>query len=119
MPDDSRDITRLKHILDSIENIQNFVNNAEFGEFQTDLKLQSACLHQLEIIGEAANHISDELTSDYPEIDWLAIIGLRNLFIHEYFGVDILIVWQIIESDLPSLKSHCRNLLKIIGNSKI
>jgi uncharacterized protein with HEPN domain len=60
----------------------------------------------MEIIGEAANHISDETKTKFSDIEWAQIIGMRNVFVHEYFGVDSQIVWEIIKNDLPILKKR-------------
>ncbi len=74
--------------------------------------LQSACIHQLEIIGEAANHFSDEFFKKYKEVEWAEITGLRNVLLHEYFGIDIRIVWQVIQNDLPHLNESIKAILQ-------
>ena len=71
-----------------------------------------ASIKQLEIIGEAANHLSGEIIEKYPDVEWKEIIALRNILIHEYFGVDAKIVWDIISEDLPSLKKTVEIILK-------
>ena len=71
-----------------------------------------ACIKQLEIIGEASNHISQDLKSNNSQISWEEIISLRNVLVHEYFGVDATLVWQIIETDIPELKSDMEKILK-------
>jgi uncharacterized protein with HEPN domain len=58
----------------------------------------------MEIIGEAANHISDETKTKFSDIEWAQIIGMRNVFVHEYFGIDTKLVWEIIKNDIPDLK---------------
>jgi len=112
MRDNITDIVRLKHILDAIKDINRFIKNTDYQKFESDKMLQSACIHQLEIIGEAANHFSDEFFKRYKEIEWAEIIGLRNMLIHEYFGIDLRIVWQIIQNDLPKLKKNINIILK-------
>lgn len=72
--------------------------------------MRFACIKQLEIIGEAANNITDELKSVMLVINWREIVGLRNILIHEYFGVDKQIIWEIINNDLPILKNHLNKL---------
>ena len=64
----------------------------------------NATLRQLEIIGEASNRLSEDLLTENPSIPWARIIGLRNLVIHEYFGVDDLTIWNVIKINLPVLK---------------
>lgn len=112
MRDNITDIVRLKHILDAIKDINRFIKNTDYQKFESDKMLQSACIHQLEIIGEAANHFSDEFFKRYKEIEWVEIIGLRNMLIHEYFGIDLRIVWQVIQNDLPKLKKNINIILK-------
>jgi len=106
------DVVRLKHILDAIKDIKIFLKDADYQKFESDKMLQSACIHQLEIIGEAANHFSDEFFKKYKDIEWAEIAGLRNLLIHEYFGIDIRIVWEVIQNDLPRLKKSINIILK-------
>ena len=65
----------------------------------------------MEIIGEASNHITDETKSKFSEIEWSQIIGMRNVFVHEYFGVDPILVWDIIINDLPDLKAKIIKIL--------
>lgn len=67
--------------------------------------MKFACIKQLEIIGEASGHISDEMKMQFSEIEWSQIRGMRNIFVHEYFGIDTKLVWEIIKLDLPDLKS--------------
>lgn len=105
------DEVKARHILDAINDIEKFVENKNFEEFSFDKMLQSACIHQLEVIGEAANHFSQEFINQHAHIEWAEIIGMRNLLIHEYFGVDIRLVWQVIQNDLPRLKENIQNIL--------
>ena len=106
MPSNPKDFIRLQHILDAIDEIENYTFQVEFSDFQQNSMMIHASVRQLEIIGEAANHLSDELTSNYESVEWKQIIGLRNLLIHEYFGVDIAIVWNVIQFDLPHFKNE-------------
>lgn len=108
------DIIRLRHILDAIQDIKGFLKDADYKKFESDKMLQSACIHQLEIIGEAANRLSDEFFKNYKDIEWAEIIGLRNLLIHKYFGIDTRIVWQVIQNDLPRLEQNLNIILKEI-----
>lgn len=72
----------------------------------------NATLRQLEIIGEASNRLSDELLNNNPSIPWARIIGLRNLVIHEYFGVDDFTIWNVIKINIPDLKQKITLLLE-------
>jgi uncharacterized protein with HEPN domain len=107
------DNARIHHILEAISEIEKYTENRNFDDFLNDSMFRFACIKQLEIIGEASNHISPETKKKYSEIEWQQIVGMRNLFIHEYFGIDLYVAWDVIESDIPSFK---RNLLGILKN---
>lgn len=98
------DKIRLQHINDAIIEIESYLFNVEFSEFMQNSMMRFACIKQMEIIGEASNHISDDTKSLFNAIQWSQIVGMRNVFVHEYFGIDSAIVWEIIKSDLPELK---------------
>ena len=106
---------RLNHILDAINDIEIFLKDADYKIYESDKMMQSACIHQLQIIGEAANHFSDEFFKEYEDIEWAEIVGLRNMLIHEYFGIDIRIVWQVLQNDLPRLKKNIQKILNEIA----
>ena len=105
------DKARLQHIYDAILEIESYVQKSSYEVFQSNTMMQFACVKQLEIIGEAANHISSHFKKLYPEIQWREIIGLKNLLIHEYFGIDTKIVWDIIKTDLVSLKLQIKEII--------
>ncbi|MCI5142241.1 MAG: DUF86 domain-containing protein [Candidatus Electrothrix sp. ATG1] len=73
--------------------------------------LHSACIRQLEIIGEAAGRVSEETRAESADIPWKEVVGLRNVLIHEYFGVDLDLVFDVIQTDMPKLKNGIRALL--------
>ena len=98
------DKIRLQHIKESIEEIQSYILDKDFNTFMDNSMMRFACVKQLEIIGEAAKHLSDELKDNFSEVEWNQITGMRNVFVHEYFGIDTSIVWQIIINDIPNLK---------------
>lgn len=82
------DPIRLKHILNAIEEIETYLLAVEFSAFIENSMIKFACIKQMEIIGEASNHIMDELKSKFTGIEWSQIVGMRNVFVHEYFGID-------------------------------
>ena len=90
----------LEDMLDSMSKIDKYTYQISFEEFCNDDKTVDAVIRNFEIIGEAANRIPDEIKSYNPEIPWRSLIGLRNRVIHEYFGVDLEIVWDIVINDL-------------------
>jgi uncharacterized protein with HEPN domain len=108
------DRARLQHILESIQEINNYISNISYEVFASNSMILFASIKQLEIIGEAANHITEHFRRLYKEIQWQEIIGLRNLLIHEYFGIDIKIIWDIIKNDIPKLKSKVEEILNQI-----
>lgn len=86
MRNKSADIARLEHIREAISEIEKYSESKTFDEFLNDSMFRFAYIKQLEIIGEASNHISKETQQEFSGIQWEQIIGMRNLFIHEYFG---------------------------------
>ena len=104
MQDRLGDKVRLFHILDAINEIENYIQDVDLNHFVKNSMMFNATLRQLEIIGEASNRISEKLISDNPSIPWARIIGLRNLVIHEYFGIDDFTIWNVIKINLPDLK---------------
>ena len=92
-------------IRDSINDIRSFVLNMNYEDFEADRKTVNAVIRSLEIIGEAAKKIPTEVRVQYPQIPWNEIAGMRDKLIHEYFGVDLEIVWETIQSDLTDLES--------------
>lgn len=106
------DKARLQHISDAIKEIENYITNSSYKDFQSNSMMQFATVKQLEIIGEAANQLTEHFKKLYTEVQWREIVGLRNILIHEYFGIDTKIVWDILQIDLPKLKIHVEEILK-------
>jgi uncharacterized protein with HEPN domain len=82
--------------------IESFTSLLSFGEFEKDRKTIDAVIRNFEIIGEASSKLPKEFRDKYPEVPWESIIGLRNVLIHDYFGVDINAVWRTSSRDSPS-----------------
>ena len=108
------DVAYLKHILDSTEKIESYIAVGR-EEFAAKSHWQDAVIRQLEIIGEATKRLSPDVRTQYPEVPWRRIAGLRDVLIHDYMGVDIAAVWQITQKDLPSLKAHVQKMLQDMG----
>lgn len=100
----------VRDILESVNLIESFVEGMDYNEFLDDPKTQSAVIRQFEIIGEAVKKLDATITDAYPEVDWTAIAGMRDLLIHHYFGVDLDIVWQSLSIDLPRFKETMRSI---------
>jgi uncharacterized protein with HEPN domain len=74
--------------------------------------IQSWIVHHIEIIGEAASNVSEQLRTRHPEIPWRRIVDMRNVLIHGYFGIDLSEVWRVVENDLPRLKEQVKGILE-------
>ncbi len=111
MKDNLSDKIRLLHILDAIQHIDNFSINKNKADIYTDFQFRFSIERQLEIIGEAANHISSVIHERYPEVEWPKIISFRNFLAHEYFGVDLELLWGITQDNIPVLKKQISSIL--------
>lgn len=100
----------LADMRESIEKIQTYTSGMDRATFLQDDKSVDAVVRNLEIIGEAAARLPETYTTAHPNVLWHQIIGLRNRIVHEYFGVDLDIVWQIIRQDLPNLLAFLKDL---------
>ena len=108
------DKLRLQHIYDAILETESYLLNKGLSDFMGNSMMRFACSKQMEIIGESSNHVSDETKSKFTSIEWSQIIGMRNVFVHEYFGVDSTLVWEIIKNDLPDLKGMIKQIMDTI-----
>jgi uncharacterized protein with HEPN domain len=109
MPRDCR--IYLEDILDSTRKIRAYTNGFTKSAFLQDDKTFDAVVRNLEIIGEAAKNVPDTVRVDAPGIEWKKIAGLRDILIHEYFGIDGEIVWDIVQHKLPGLETTVKQLL--------
>ena len=102
----------LRDMLDNAEKALYFVQGMEYDEFFEDQKSVYAVVRALEIIGEAARQIPEETRSANPGIAWREIGGMRNKLSHEYFGVNVKVVWRTVQEDLPPIITVLRKLLE-------
>ena len=105
-----RDLERLQDVLEAIDRIQQYARARE--QFDADPLVQVWVIHHLEIIGEACRALSDGLRSRHAEVPWSAIIGMRNILVHDYFGLNLDEVWTAKERDLPDLKQRIQAILE-------
>lgn len=101
----------LSHIVECIEAIQKYVAGLSEADFQKSEEKQSAVLWKLSTLGEAAAKLPADFRQRHPDIPWKDIVATRNVLIHEYFGIDLGTVWQIVQRDLPGLARRLRSLL--------
>ena len=102
---------QLDDILQAIAFIREYVQDMDYEAFEADRKTQHAVIRNLEVIGEAARVVPDEIKEKTEEIEWYKIIAQRNILIHEYFGINLKIVWDVIQNKLDAVESTCRRLL--------
>ncbi len=102
----------LKHILDAVLRIEEYTQNVHKEQFKENKMMQAAVIREIEIIGEAAKRLTNEFKQKYSNVPWKQMAGMRDKVIHDYFGVDIDIVWNTVKKDIPLLKSHFNIILE-------
>jgi uncharacterized protein with HEPN domain len=102
----------LQDILASIEKIQQYTNGLDYEGFVSRSMVVDAVVRNIEIIGEASKNMPEDTRGESPQIPWKQMAGIRNRIVHEYFGVDVSIIWFVVENELPLLKIEIENLLK-------
>lgn len=98
-------------IVEAAEAIQRFVGSQSKEDFWDDDLRQSAVLHQLMVIGEAAARLSAQFKAQYPQVEWQQIIGFRNVLVHAYFSLSLPIIWATIVDDIPNLRRQIAEIL--------
>ena len=108
-----RNITLLLNdITDAIQNILHFTKGISFEAYSSDIKTRHAVEHNFMIIGEAVARLSDDFKQSYTTVNWRLIKDFRNVMVHDYFGIDNTIVWDIIQLNLTDLGSDIENIKK-------
>lgn len=96
----------LNHILTCIELIENYLEGQTFHDFKHSIQLQDSLIRRLEIIGEAIKNLPEDLKKKSPKVPWKNIAGMRDILIHEYFGVDLDLTWPVLTHEIPKLKKQ-------------
>ncbi|MGK7883281.1 MAG: DUF86 domain-containing protein [Crocosphaera sp.] len=105
--------TRLLHILNAASKVVKLVENKTFQELEDDEVLTLALVKLIEIVGEASSRLSKEFQAKHPEIPWPGIIGMRNRLVHAYFDINLKVIWQTTQEDLPALIEQLKELPEI------
>ena len=109
------DSVYLRHIMDALLQIERYTDGVTYEEFFSNSLLQDGVIRQLEVMGEAARNLSEDLRNEYPKIPWRQMISLRNRMIHAYFNVNLQIIWEIIQGDIPNLLQETKRVLEILN----
>lgn len=102
----------LEDIIHSIEKIEQYKKSTAFSTLGENQLILDAILYNLQIIGEAAKHVSNDVRNKYPDVEWRKIAGLRDIVAHEYFGISLEIVWDVLENKLPPLNNAIKKILQ-------
>jgi uncharacterized protein with HEPN domain len=106
-------------ILEAINRVREYTRGLEYESFKQDRKTQDAVIRNLEVIGEAAGRLPESVHAAAPDIEWRKITGLRNILAHEYFGVSLPIVWDVVQNKLDVLHATCETLInRSFGDSE-
>ena len=104
MREKPKDINRLSHIIEAIDNLFEFTKGISFDEYKGNKILRFAVIKNLEIIGEAAYLLTNEFKEKHPEVEWKVIIGMRHVLVHDYYQISDEMVWATIQTELLPLK---------------
>ena len=103
----------LEDMREAGEKIRRYSSGHSLNSFSADEKTVDAVVRNLEILGEAAKRVPEDVRLANPQVDWYRISGLRDILIHQYFGIDLVIVWDIIENKLPILLNQLDQILSV------
>ena len=103
----------LEDILGAIDKVTAYVSGKTLQDLQRDTLLLDAVAFNLIVVGEAAGKVPPEIRSVYPEVPWSQVVGLRNIIAHEYFGLDLDIIWDVVQNELPILQQVVEKIQKI------
>ncbi len=102
----------LIHIQECLQRVEDYTQDYDQDRFMDSPMVQDAVIRNLQVMAESTQKLSESLKDAHPEIDWYKIAGFRNVLVHDYLGVDLDIVWQVIVKDLPGLKKAINSILE-------
>ena len=109
----------LNDILDAVNQIETYTEGMSLKTFKKDRKTLDAVVRNLEVIGEACRHVPEHIKESQIEVDWKESIAMRNILIHQYFGVDVNIIWDTIQTDIPKIKTDIKKVTEKIQGLKM
>jgi uncharacterized protein with HEPN domain len=101
---------RVLDILDAMDRIASYIEGMSYESFLADRKTQDAVIRNVEIIGEAARSLPGDFTQRHEDIPWSDLVGMRNVLVHQYFGILPEVVWDVIKNELPALREQIARL---------
>lgn len=106
-----KDERAIEKMLELVRKILRYSKDVSYDDFEEDEMLTEACVFNLAQLGEISHKVSDEFVTVYPEIAWNELYGLRNRLIHDYQGVNLKLVWEIVTEDLPELEKQLESIV--------
>jgi uncharacterized protein with HEPN domain len=104
------------HIFECVNLIEIYLEKQSFINFKNSIQLQDSLIRRLEIIGEATKNLPEDFKKKFPEVSWKNIAGMRDILIHEYFGVDLELTWRVLTNEIPKLKNQIQFILKQLNH---
>ncbi len=108
----------IEDILKCIEHIQSYTGKLSFETFSSHFMTVEACLYNIQVIGEAVSQLPEDVKENNPQIPWSLIKGMRNRLIHEYFGTDLQLVWNVIKNELPAFENDLKTIHAALSEQK-
>lgn len=102
----------VRHMLESIFRIEDYIAGIDRRIFLEQKGIQDSVIRRLEVLGEAAKNLPEDVRAAHPEVPWKKIVGMRDILIHGYFGVDLNLVWKVATEELAALRTHLEQMLK-------
>lgn len=109
---EKNDFVYIEHMLDSILRIDEYVENKEL--FYSSRLVQDAVIRNLQVMAESSQRLSEDIKNNFPDIRWKDISGFRNILVHDYLGVDLDMIWSVVELELPKLEKALTKIIKTI-----